>query len=345
MTTAAPPALPPEVQATQLLYQLGTGYIASAALQVVLKLEIADLLANGPRPVSELAAATGANEDVLYRVIRTLASVGLFDEQAPRTFALTLPGQMMVKGRGFREMGLWITSPFHFRVYSEMMHSVKTGEPAATRVAGKPVFEYFPEHPELSELFNDAMTAFSATVAPAALKVYDFSGIGTLVDVAGGHGRTLTTILRAHPRMQGILFDLDHVVAGAGEIIRETGVADRCRVESGDFFKAVPPGGDAYLMKHIIHDWDDHRATIILQNIRTALQGRRDGRVILFESVLAPGNEPDLGKLIDLEMLVMPGGRERTADEFRALFDRAGFEMTGITRTESPLCVIEARVR
>ena len=152
----------------------------------------------------------------------------------------------------------------------------------------------------------------------------------------------LTSILREHPAMRGVLFDVDHVIAGAGPIIEAAGVADRCRTESGDFFKSVPAGGDAYIMKHIIHDWDDARATIILKNIRTALAGKPRGRVILIESVLQAGNAPDLGKLIDLEMLMMPGGRERTEDEFRSLFAGAGFELTRVVPTESPLAVVEA---
>jgi hypothetical protein len=338
-------ALSSDAEAVQLVYQLGTGYMVSAALQVVLQLEIADRLAAGARPVSELAAETGVREDELYRVLRSLASVGVFDEQAPRRFALTPAGALLRKGPGtVRDMGIFLTSPTHFRVYAEMMHSVKTGQPAATKVLGKPVFEWLPEHPEFSALFNNAMTAFSANVAPAALKVYDFSGIDTLVDVAGGHGQLLTTVLAAYPRMKGVLFDLDHVIAGSRQIIDASGVSDRCRTETGDMFKAVPRG-DAYIMKHIIHDWDDERATVILKNIRAAMTDPAKGRVILLDSVLQAGNAPDLGKLIDLEMMMMPGGRERTADEFRTLFAGAGFELTRIERTESPLSVIEARPR
>jgi hypothetical protein len=347
MTTTNTPAAaaPPDPHVVQFLYQLGTGYMVAAALQTVLQLEIPDRLAEGPRSVADLAAETGVKVDHLYRVMRTLASVGVFAELGSRQFTLTPASALMKKGPGsFRDMGLFITSPTHFRVYAEMMHSLKTGEPAANKVLGKPVFEYLPENPEFSERFNNAMTAFSANVAPAALKVYDFSGIGTLVDVAGGHGQVLTTILRAYPTMRGVLFDLPHVIAGAGPVVNGSGVADRCRTESGDMFTGVPRG-DAYIMKHIIHDWDEERATVILKNIRAALDPSRGGRVILLESVLQPGNEPDLGKIIDLEMMMMPGGRERTADEFRALFDGAGFALTRIERTESPLCVIEARAR
>jgi hypothetical protein len=337
--------LPPEAAATQLLFQIGTGYMASAALQVALTLGIPDHLVAGARPVSELAQETGVNEDRLYRVMRTLASLGVFDEQRPRAFALTVAGTMLRKQPGsFYDMGLFITSPTHFRVYAEMLHTVQRGTPAADKVLGKPVFEYLPEHPEFSELFNNAMTAFSANVAPAALEVYDFSGIDTLVDVAGGHGQVLSTILAAYPRMKGVLYDLDHVIAGARRVVEGAGVLDRCRLESGDMFKAVPRG-DAYIMKHIIHDWDDDRATGILRNIRTALGDTANGRVILLDSVLESGNRPDIGKLIDLEMMMMPGGRERTAEEFRQLFDGAGFELTRIERTKSPLCVVEARVK
>ena len=343
-TVAAPARIPAEAQAVQLLYQLGTGHMVAAAIQVVLRLDIPDRLAAGPRPAAALAQETGVQADSLYRVLRTLASVGLFEEQDDHRFALTTAGALMRKGPGsFRDMGLWITSPFHFRVYAEMMHSVETGRPAVEKATGMPVFEYFAGQPELAAIFNNAMTAFSANVAPAVLDVYDFAGIGTLVDVAGGHGQVLTTILQCYPQMQGVLFDLPHVVAGAQSIIEAAGVGGRCRTMSGDFFTGVPAGA-AYIMKHIIHDWDDEKAAIILRNIRAAMNDTRTGRVILIESVLSGGNEPDLGKVIDLEMMMMPGGRERTADEFRALFASAGFTLTRIVRTGSPLCVIEARV-
>jgi O-methyltransferase domain len=215
------------------------------------------------------------------------------------------------------------------------------GQPAAEKVTGMPVFEYLPRQPELGEIFNNAMTSFSRQVIPAALEAYDFSGIDLLVDVAGGHGAVLTAILQQYPNMRGVLFDLEHVIAGAGPLIQAARVQDRLKTEAGNFFTKVTPGADAYIMKHIIHDWDDERALKILGNIRKAM--KPGGRIILLESVLASSNEPDFGKLIDLEMLVMPGGRERTADEFRALFQRAGFTVTRIVPTKSPLSVIEAR--
>jgi len=351
MSTATPDiAASPEAAAAQLLNQAATGYMVSAALQTALKLEIADRLTGGPRPVSELAREAGVTEDGLYRVLRALASVGIFEEQAgtagnaSRIFALNLAGRMLCKGPGsMRDMGLFITSPTHFHVYSELVHSVKTGQPAVQKVTGMPVFEYFAGQPEFSELFNNAMTAFSAAVIPAVLEAYDFSGIDTLVDVAGGHGQVLTSILGKYPAMRGVLFDLDHVIAGAGPLLTASGVGDRVRTESGDFFKAVPKG-DAYIMKHIIHDWDDAEALTILRNIRTQLDGQPKGRVILVESVIPSDNSPNFGKLIDLEMMLMPGGRERTAAEFKALFERAGFAQMRVVPTHAPLWVVEAKI-
>jgi hypothetical protein len=339
--------LPPEVAAAQLMYQLGTGYMLSSALQVVLKLGIADRLAGGPVTTAALAQATGVKEDALYRLLRALASVGAFKETAAREFALTLPGELLRADHphSVRPMLLWISSPFHFRVYSNMMHAVRTGKPAVAETVGVPVFEYFTRDHDLSEIFNDAMTNFSTVIAPAVLASYDFAGVNVLVDIAGGHGETLMSILRQYPAMRGILFDLEHVVAGASKRIETLGLKDRCQTASGDFFKAVPGGGDLYIMQHIIHDWDDDEAVAILKSIHAALKGKRNGRVLLIESVIQPGNEPDLGKLIDLEMLVLPGGRERTADEFGRLFARAGFELTRIVPTPSVVCLIEASAR
>jgi hypothetical protein len=284
--------------------------------------------------------------DGLYRVLRALASVGIFAESSPRTFALTPAAELLRRGAGSLGDGIeFITDPLHFATYAETLHSVQTGQPAAEKVVGMPLFEYLAKTPQWSTSFNNAMTAFSANVMPAVLKAYDFSGIGTLVDVAGGHGHVLTSVLREYPQMRGVLFDLGHVIAGSGPLLAASGVQNRVRTESGDFFKAVPAGGDAYIMKHIIHDWDDERAATILSNIRKALDGKSQGRVILLEAVLAAGNAPDFAKLLDLEMMLFPGGRERTAEEFGALFERAGFTLTTAVPTESMLSVVEARTR
>ena len=332
----------PEVAAAQQVMQLSTGYIMSTALHAAVRLKLPDLIGDRHVPVQSLARETRANEDALYRVMRLLASVGVFEEHAPREFGNTAASSMLrsdVPG-SMHPMALWMADPTHLRIYADAIHSVMTGQPAVEKTFGMPVFEYFPRNPELSEIFNDAMTAFSGMVIPAVLETYDFSDIGTLVDVAGGHGAVLTAILQKHPGMQGVLFDLEHVIAGAGARIAQLGLTDRCRTVTGNFFEAVPEG-DAYVMKHIIHDWDDERALAILRNIRKAMH--RGGRVILIDSVVLPGNQPDFAKIIDLEMLLLPGGRERTEAEFRALFAAAGLEMTRIVPTRSPLSVIEAR--
>jgi hypothetical protein len=323
--------------------QLSTGYIASTCVYLAVKLRIPDLLEAAPRTSTELARELNVNEDALYRVLRTLVSLGLFEEKDSRTFANNLATSMLRSNTpgSMYDMSLWMTDPFHFQVYANALYSVRTGKPAVEKTCGVPVFEYFPKNREESEVFNNAMTMFSAMVIPAVLEVYDFSGIGTIVDIAGGHGRVLTSILQKYPSMRGVLFDLDHVLAGARRAIESLGLSDRCRTVSGDFFKSVPEGGDAYIMKHIIHDWDDDQAATILTNIRSAMN--RGGRVILLESVVAPGSQPDFAKIIDLEMLLMPGGRERTQQEFRDLFARAGFELTRVIPTKSPLSVIEAR--
>jgi len=334
MTTANP---------VEQILQVSTGYMASSALYVAMNLNVPDHLAQGPKSAEQLASETGANADALNRILRLLASVGLFEQVKPGTYGLTPASQLLRKDipGSMRGMALFLPDPMHFRIYANLMHSVTTGEPAGEKTIGMPLFEYFEQHPEYSEIFNDAMTAFSAPVAGAAVEAYDFGRFGTIVDVAGGHGEVLMTILKAYPSTKGVLAEVDHVVEGAKPRIAAAGLADRCTAVACDFFKAVPAGGDAYVMKHIIHDWDDERAARILNNIREAM-GDRNGSVILIESVVPTGPEPDLGKFIDLEMLALPGGKERTKEEFGDLFDHCGFELKNIVPTKSPLSVVEA---
>jgi O-methyltransferase domain len=323
--------------------QLATGYMASISIYVVARLGIADLLKDGPRPVAELAAATSTHEDRLYRVLRMLASLGVFTETAPRKFALTPAAETLrsdVPG-SMRDMALWVGDPLHFRVYSEMMHSVKTGGTAFEHVMGKPVFKYFPDDPAESEVFNAAMTCFSGMTIPAVLEAYDFSGIQTLMDVAGGHGALLRAILNKYPAMRGLVIEMDHVVRGAQQVPENKALAHRCEFLSADFFADVPNHADAIIMKHIIHDWDDEKARTILRNCRKALSGKTGARILLVEPVISSGNAPELGKCLDLEMMLLPGGRERTENEFRSLFASAGLRLTRVVPTKSPVCVVE----
>jgi hypothetical protein len=332
----------PTPEVIQHVFQLMTGHIVASAMNIAAQLGIADRLANGPKATADLARACNVNEDALYRLLRALASLGVFEEVSPRVFGQT-PASAALQDGPVRSMALWIAGAFNLRVYANAIHSIKTGESAVPATVGTGIFEHFGSDPQLSKIFNDAMTGFSASVIPAVLEAYDFAGIETLVDIAGGHGAVLTAILQKYPSMKGVLFDLDYVIAGAAARIASQGVADRVTTASGDFFKAVPRGGDAYIMKHIIHDWYDDRATVILKNIRAVLP--KDGRVILIEAVIPTGNEPGFGKILDLEMLVMPGGKERTAEEFERLFAGAGFELTRIVPTKSPLSVVEAKPR
>jgi hypothetical protein len=328
------------------LFRIATGFIASAALYVAAHLGIADRLTGGSRSAEELAVDTGANADALYRILRLLVSLGVFEQVGPRRFALNPAADMLrrdVHG-SVHAIVHFLPDPMHFRVYANLVESVRTGQPAVDATLGKPLFEYLAGDPAYSAIFNEAMTAFSIPTAAAAIAAYDFSGFNVIVDVAGGHGEVLTSILKACPGSRGILAEIDHVAEGARSRIAAMGLAPRCEAVACDFFRAVPAEGDVYVMKHIIHDWDDERALLILRNIAQAMGDKR-GAVVLLETVIPEGDEPDLGKFIDIEMLAFPGGKERTAREFRELFDKAGFDVTRIVATQSPLSVVEARRR
>lgn len=343
MSSASSSAVESGPNPAEALMQFALGFMVSASLHGVTSIGIADLLQSGSKSVTELAARTGSNEDALYRVMRALSSNGVFQEAPGRTFSLTpISEQLCVNvENSARPMVLWLTDPYHFEVFHEIAHSIRTGETVSEKTHGLPCFDYFAKDQRVGEIFNNAMTGFSKVVIDAALDAYDFSFLAgkTLVDVAGGHGMVLTEILKKYPTVGGVLFDLDHVVEGAHPRIDSLGLQDRCRTASGDFFQAVPEG-DAYIMKHIVHDWDDDRASTILRNIHRA--GRPGAKVLLLEGILAPGNEPSFTKWVDLEMLLLPGGRERTENEYRKLLAGAGFRVTRVVATKSPLSVIEA---
>jgi len=339
-TTSAGPASAPAAgpRPGEVLMQLATGYMASAALYAAAKLGIPDILKSGPKPTTEIALACGANEDAVYRLLRALASAGVFNETSPRTFALTADGELLISDRpdSLRPMVLWLDDKFHFDIYPELPYAVKTGQTVVEKLFGESCFGYFEKNPEESKVFNDAMTGFSRMFLPAILDAYDFSYLNgkTLVDVGGGHGSLITSILKKYPEIHGAVADLGHVVAGAPEMIRSAGVESRCTTHSCDFFESVPPA-DAYIMKHIIHDWNDEKATTILRNCARA--GRGKTRVLLAESVVAPGNAPHFAKWLDLEMLLLPGGKERTEADFAKLFEGAGFKLTRVVPTKGAL--------
>jgi hypothetical protein len=323
------------------LQDLILGKWVAQAVSVAAKLGIADLLQDGPRACDELARANQVDEPALYRVLRALASVGVFTEVADRQFGLTPMAEFLrsdVQG-SLRAVATMAGEDWTWRPWGDLYRSVKTGERAFDRIFGVPPFTYLAENPGAAAVFDEAMTGWSMQNSAVVAAAYDFSGIGTLMDVGGGHGYLLATILKATPQLRGILFEAPEVVEGAKARIAAEGLADRCRVIAGDFFASAPSGTDACILKSVIHDWDDEQAATILQNCRRAVGP--GGRVLLAEQVIPPGNDPHIGKLIDLEMLIMAGGHERTGAEFRDLLAAAGLRLTRIVPTTSPMCVIE----
>jgi hypothetical protein len=334
----------PESAADQL-FQLCLGYIPAICLNVAAKLSVAELLAEGPKTAEEIAAARDVDADALYRVLRALSAFGVFQEAAPRRFAQT-PASDLLRAdhpRSLRPFVMFFPDPLHFRAYAHLMHSVKTGETTAGPAFGRPLFDFFKDNPGESAIFNAAMVNITQMFIPAILEAYDFGQTRLLADIGGGHGSVLASVLQRYPNMKGVLFDLPHVVAGATPYLQSMGVGERCTIIAGDFFDTIPAGADTYIMKNIIHDWSDEKALTILKNTRAALDQRPEkGKLLLLELVVPPGNEPHLSKLADIEMLVLPGGRERTEEEYRRLLNSGGFHLTRVVTTKSGQSVIEA---
>jgi hypothetical protein len=337
------------LQVVTTLQGLIMGKWLAQALGVAARLGVADHLGSGPRSCDDLARDVQADPDALHRVLRALASVGVFreengEESGAVRFGLTPAAHLLrsdVAG-SLRATAQMAAEDWTWRPWGDLAGSVRTGEPAFDSTFGMPAFAYLARNPGAASVFDEAMTGWSKHNAQAVVAGYDFARIGTLMDVGGGHGYLLSRIVSAHPSMRGILFETPEVAAGAGSLLGREGVADRCRVLTGDFFESVPSGADACILKSVIHDWDDARATTILANCRRAVGP--EGRVLLAEMVVPPGNGPHVSKLLDLEMLVMAGGRERTEDQFRRLLAHAGIRMTRVVPTASPLSVIEGVV-
>ncbi len=325
----------------QQLDQMITGYWVSQAIYAAAKFGIADLLKDGTRTVDELADATSADRDALYRLLRALASVGVFAEESPRRFGLTPLAELLRSDVDGSKRALSLMSgDEQFQTWAEIEYSIRTGKTAFEKVFGKPIFEYLGEHPEKARIFDAAMTGIHGRETDDVLGAYDFSGIRMLADIGGGNGLNLISVLQKHPEMKGILFDLPHVVERARERIEAAGVGDRCELIAGDFFESVPEGADAYFLRHIIHDWDDERSLTILRNCHAAMAPA--GRLLVVESVIPEGNQPFVGKLLDLVMLLIPGGKERSEPEYRSLFGQVGFAISRIVPTGTELSIIEA---
>ena len=324
------------------MLNLTIGHWVARLIYIAAKLKLADLLKGGPQTADQLAAATGVQAPALYRVLRALASVGVFAETKGGRFKLTPLAATLRTGvpSSMRGWALMSNEKYTCDAWQELLYGVQTGENPFRKAHGVPVFEYLEKHPADLADFGESMTSLSGAENPTIAAAYKFSGISTLVDVGGGHGSLLATILKANPKLKGVLFDQASVIARAqqDQHVTARGIAKRCRFEAGSFFEAVPTGGDAYIMKYILHDWNDEQCVKILENCRAAMN--KKGRVLVVDNVIPPGNDPNWGKLLDIQMLII-GGRERTKKEFAAMFKQAGLKMTRIVPTKSPLSIVE----
>jgi hypothetical protein len=323
---------------------MAMGHWVSRIAYLAARLGLADLLADGSRTADELAGPTGTHAPSLYRLMRALANLGILTEGADRRFALTPVGEALRTGApgAARATVLTIASDWWIRGFSELPYSVQTGKSGFEKALGMPIFDYLGQNPDDASMFTETMIGFHGAEPAAVAESYDFSNVGILVDVGGASGHLLTTILGRHPAPRGMLFDLPHVVRDAPALVRARGLTDRVTIQAGSFFEHVPGGGDAYLLSHIIHDWSEAQCLTILGNCRRAM--RAAGRLLIVEMVLPDDDAPHPGKMLDLMMLVGPGGQERTEQEYGALLDKAGFRLTRVVPTASPVSVVEAAV-
>jgi hypothetical protein len=335
MTTAH--ELLPHARLSQVL----SASILSQAVCAAAELRIADQLQDGPKTATELARATDAHPDAVYRLLRALASAEIFFELDDRRFRLTPMAECLLSDSpgSLRHMALMMGSPWRLRAWEQIVHSIKTGTPAFKAVFGSSPFEYFHENPQAATVFHDAMVSYTSSIAPAVAKSYDFSACKRIVDIAGGHGYLLAALLKSNVTAHGILFDLPEVVRGAETLLEHEGVRARCQTVAGDFFRFVVPGGDIYLMKQVIHDWDDEAALKILNNCHLAMAP--GAKLLLIEAIVPNANVPSHAKLLDLEVLIALGGKERTEDEYRNLYNASGFRMARTISTDVGLHILE----
>jgi hypothetical protein len=338
MTNAANAgALPAHVQ----LIQIGTAYWGSQMVLTAAQLELPDRLAAGERSASDLARELELDTPSLYRFMRSLAGMGLVTEIRPQTFALTPLGEALKKDApGSARATVLVLGGLASDLWRNLAHSLKTGKSANKQVFGKPLFDYIAERPDLVSLFSETMVGFHGREPAAVAAAYDFNEIRSIVDVGGASGNMLVHVLQRHKKPHGVLFDLPHVVVDAPALLAAHGMTERVSIESGSFFETVPHGHDAYILSHIIHDWNPDQCQTILQNCRRAIAP--NGRLLIVEMVLPEGDTPHHGKMLDMMMLVGTGGQERTAEEYRALLKKADFRMTRVVPTTSDVSIVEA---
>jgi len=329
-------------QETEQLTHILTSAALSRTVSTIAELGIADLVQAGqPQPVEHLARATKTHEASLYRILRFMAGYGVFRESGNRRFDHTplsaalrsdAPGSYRAAAQLFHHI---------FAAWDGLHQTLLTGEPAFKTVFGEPIFDYVPQHPELGPIFDAGMTSMNYYETAAMLDAYDFTGIDVLADIGGGNGSLISAVLPRYPNTKGILFDLGHVVGRAKENLRAAGVAERCSVIEGSFFESIPAGADAYLFRHIIHDWTDEQSIQILGRCREVIPS--SGKLLIVDCVVPEGNAPSPAKDMDLIMLTYPGGQERTEAQFRALLGASGFELKSITPTTTMISVVEGK--
>ena len=328
----------------QVVIGAGLGFIVSSCMQTFTKLAIADRIAKGTTKVGALADETKFPEDALYRVLRVLEMAGIVRETAGHSFAHPDAGSLLRTDAQGSMLHIiqYMTDPLHYKVYGSFTESLQAGKTPFEDVCGEPVFQWFrrPENREEAEIFHKGMVSFSGTCIPAFLGSYDFAQFQTIIDLGGGLGGIIRAILKACPKVKGTIADLPEVVQQANQAIAAEGLSSRCSAVACDFFQAVPSGADAYFMKHILHDWNDHDSTCILKNIRAVIPSH--GKLILGEAVVPSDGTPHSAKLIDIEMMTFLQGKERTELEWRALLSGAGFKLNRVIYTKSPLDLIEA---
>lgn len=317
------------------------GFRTTQLIHAAARLGVADLLEGGPQDASAMANIVGADPRALYRLLRALASLGIFAETTDGRFELTPLARTLKSDTpgSLRGLALLYGDEWLWRAYGRTSYSVTTGLPAFDLVHGQPIYEYLHRNPEAASTFDRAMSAFSGQESAAILAAYDFRGVSNVVDVGGGRGALLAAILDANPQARGVLFDRATVVEGAREPMTRTGVADRCTMVAGDFFEAVPEGGDVYVLKSILHNWDEARSITILKRCRQVMGP--GCRLLIVGRVVPEGDGSSEAKLFDINMLVVAGGLERTGQEYREMLEAAGFELTRITPTHAPVSIVE----
>jgi hypothetical protein len=329
-----------EMNAARQLAEYLTGKWISHAIHAAAELSIADVLAEHELSVDELAEQTGAHAPSLYRLLRALASIGIFHEASPQRFRSTVASDLLRRG-AMRSAALMAHSSWHDGAWAQLVHSVRTGESGFEKAQGAPLFEWLNRHPDANTVFSETMTAGAAYRERGIATAYDFSACRRVVDVGGGHGSLMISLLQQYPDLNGVIADLPAVAAGARQALERAGLSERCEVVGCDFFEHVPAGSDAYLLAHVLHDWDDDRCIKILGSCRAAMMP--SAKVLLVESLLSPGDQPDRAKWLDLEMLVLTsGGRERTRDEYAALLRAAGLRLQRVIATEGSRNILEA---